>query len=276
MEPLNIILVGCGMMGERHLRGYGELERVKPDSLRLCAVCDLRREASEKVADEAEQLLGYRPYVYRTAFEALEQDSDIEAVDVVTGNRTHDSVVIPLLEAGQDVIVEKPLAVTVARGRRMVETAKRCNQILAVAENNRRDPMNRLMRHIIQSGFIGEPNFLIQTSISTGRRIIASLWRHDIASGGLALDVGIHQGYILEMLLGRIETVYATSQQVWQKRQWKKSSQGAEDIPVESDDVFAATLSFENGVQGVWIMYCREWAMAENRFRRFGYRRGTA
>jgi predicted dehydrogenase len=243
------------MMGARHLRGYAELEDVLPGSLRLCAVCDLQVEAAERVAEEAERRLGYRPDVYRTVEEALEGHPEIEAADVVVGNRAHDSVVIPLLEADLDILVEKPLAVTVARGRRMVEVARRRNRILAVAENNRRDPMNRLMRHILQSGLIGRPNFVLQTSIGTGRRIIASPWRHAMSNGGLALDVGIHQAYILEMLLGPIQTVYAVSQQVWPKRQWRRPDGTVEEIPVESDDLFAATLTFENGVQGVWVMY---------------------
>lgn len=255
MEPLDIILVGCGMMGARHLRGYGELEKVRPGSLRLVAVCDPRREASEKAADEAERLLGYRPAVYRSAEEALASGTAMGAADVVTDNRSHNAVVIPLLRAGLDVLVEKPLAVTGARGQAMVEAAKRCNRVLAVAENNRRDPMNRLMRDVVQSGFIGKPNFLMQTSITTGRRVLASPWRHALANGGLALDVGIHQAYVLEMLLGPMDTVYAASQQVWSKRLWKRPDDPVEEVPVESDDVFAATLTYESGAQGVWVMH---------------------
>ena len=255
MEPLDIILVGCGMMGARHLRGYAELEKVRPGVLHLRAVCDPRREAAEKVSDEAKELLGYCPVVYKSAEEALAREPEIEAADVVTGNRSHDAVVIPLLRAGLDVLVEKPLAVTVARGQAMVEAAKRCSRILAVAENNRRDPMNRLMRYIVQSGFIGKPNFVLQTSITTGRRVLASPWRHSLANGGLALDVGIHQAYLLEMLLGPLDTVYAAGQQVWSKRQWKHPDDTVEEVPVESDDVFAATLTYESGAQGAWVMH---------------------
>ena len=61
MDPVNLLLAGCGMMGLRHVRGLGELERVEPGSLRLAAVCDTRPEMAEKAADEAEELLGARP-----------------------------------------------------------------------------------------------------------------------------------------------------------------------------------------------------------------------
>ena len=249
MEPVKIMLVGCGMMGARHVRGYGELESVRPGSLRLAAVCDPREDAAALVAAEAEQLLGYRPVTYPSAKAALSSEEAIEAADVVTDNRTHDTIAIPLLEAGLDLIVEKPLGLTVARGRAIVDAATRADRILAVAENNRRDPMNRLMRHAIESGFIGPPHVILQTSVTPGRRILASPWRHSLAYGGLALDIGIHQGYALEMLLGPIDTVQATSKQVWATRRWD-----TEDLPVESDDVFAANLTFENGVRGSWVM----------------------
>ena len=255
MPPLNIILVGCGMMGARHLRGYGELERAQPNAVRLRGICDLRPEFAEQVAGEAEQILGYRPAIYERPEDALAQEPEIEAADVVTGNRSHDAVVIPLLEAGLDILLEKPLAVTVARGRRIIEVARKADRILAVAENNRRDPMNRLMRHIIGSGFIGTPNFVLQTNIAAGRRMIASPWRHSMATGGLALDVGIHQAYVLEMLLGPIKTVYAKSQQIWPTRPWSRSGEPAQEMPVESDDVFAATVTFESGAQGMWTLY---------------------
>jgi predicted dehydrogenase len=255
MEPLNLMLVGCGMMGARHLRGYGELERVRPGSLRLRAVCDPQTDVAQAVAKEAEELLGYGPPVFGSTDEALAKEPGIEAADVVTGNRSHDAIAIPLLEAGLHVLMEKPLALTIARGRATIEAAKRAGRILATAENNRRDPMNRLMRHVCQGGLIGQPNFVLQTSVSAGQRVVASLWRHSMAYGGLALDVGIHQGYILESILGPIETIYADSRQVWPDREWQNAAGEMERVPVESDDVFAATLAFESGARGAWVMH---------------------
>ncbi len=253
---VEMILIGCGMMGLRHIRGYAELERVRPGSLHLKAVCDLRLEAAQGAADEAERLLGYRPAVYRSAEEALSVEKGIEAADVVTPPRSHPQVVIPLLKAGLDILVEKPLAVRVEDGREMVETAKSHRRILAVAENNRRDPMNRLMRHIIQTGFIGRPHFVIQMSVSAvGRRVLASPWRHSKEEGGLALDIGIHQAYILEMLMGPIDTIHAVSRQVWSRRLWHRPDGSVEEIDVESEDLFAATLTFESGAMGSWVMH---------------------
>jgi len=43
MDMLNMLLVGCGMMGARHVRGIGELHRVGPVAVRLAAVCEIGR-----------------------------------------------------------------------------------------------------------------------------------------------------------------------------------------------------------------------------------------
>jgi len=174
---------------------------------------------------------------------------------VVTDNRSHHAVLVPLLEAGLDVLVEKPLAETVSVGRSIVEAANVSDRVFGVAENNRRDPMNRLLRHVIHSGLIGRPHFVLQTLASPGREIKASLWRHSMAYGGLALDIGIHQAYVLEVMLGPIESVYAVSQQVWAERATRGPDGGQQEVPVESDDVFAATLTFESGAQGTWVMH---------------------
>ena len=255
MEPVDLNLVGCGIMGTRHLRGHAELERARPGSLRLRAVCDPRPEAAEARAAEAETLLGYRPRPCRSAAEALEREPGIVAADVVTDNRSHPGVVIPLLEAGLHVQVEKPLAVTVARGQAMVEAARRCGRTLAVAENYRRDPMARLLRHVIEAGAIGKPCFAMHVQIGGGQRVVVSPWRHAWSQGGLALDVGVHYADMLEYLLGPVETVYATGCRAQERREWVSPEGVPQTLPAECDDVYSALLTWESGVQGVWVMH---------------------
>lgn len=250
-DAVELVLVGCGMMGLRHVRGYAELERVNPGSLHLRAVCDTRAESAERAASEAEDLLGYRPNSYRDIETCLTSEKCLEAGDVVTTVRTHDSLSTLLMDAGLDVVVEKPMALTTKRCKSMVEKARRTGRILALAENNPFDPMNRLLREVIRSGLIGEPQFVLQLSVTSGRGVLASEWRHSLASGGLALDIGIHQGYIIESLLGAVEAIYATSRQVWSHR---KTADGRE-VPVKSEDLFSAVLSFECGAQGIWVLH---------------------
>jgi predicted dehydrogenase len=254
MDPIDLILVGCGLMGGRHLRGYAELERVRPGSLRLRAACDPQPGAAERLAEEAEALLGYRPRACRDAGEALEREPGILVADVATPPRSRRDVVIPLLGAGLHVQVEKPLAVTVGPARAIIDAAAQADRLLAVAENYRRDPMNRLLRHVVESGAIGTPRFLTQIYVSPGQRVVVSPWRHAWSEGGLALDVGVHYADMLEYLLGPLETVYAQKTRVCESRQWTAPGGESQVVPVECDDLYSALITFRSGAQGVWIM----------------------
>ncbi len=142
------------MMGARHLRGLAELERVAPGSVHLLGVCDLRAEAAAEVAAEAEELLGEKPRVFTEVEQALAAESCLQAADVVTDPRSHDGLVVSLLDAGLHVMCEKPLALTVERARLMVESASQTGRVLATAENNRHDPMNRLAKACLEAGLI--------------------------------------------------------------------------------------------------------------------------
>ncbi len=255
MEPVRLLQIGCGMMGARHVRGLGELERVAPGSVRLVALCDQRLEQAQSVAEEAGQLLGYRPVVYATVDEALATESELDAADVVTDPRSHDAIVIPILQAGLDVLCEKPLAVTVARGRRMVDAARREGKVLAVAENNRHDPMNRLARAALDGHIIGDPNFVLNLAVSRGSGIIATAWRHRLAMGGVLLDVAIHMAYIMEYMLGPLERVSAIAQLVQTQRRGAEYDGRQVEVAVDAEDAFSAVLEFASGVEGHWTVH---------------------
>ncbi len=252
MDRLPLALIGCGMMGARHLRGYGELERTAPGQLELVAVCDGDRARAESVANEAEQLLGRRPRVLATVDEVLRLPG-LAAVDVVTPNRTHDAVAVPLLEAGLDLLLEKPFAVTIARGRRILAAAG--DRVLAVAENNRRDPMQRLLRHAVRAGLLGDITFVQQVGVSRGGQVTATPWRHHLAEGGLPLDVWIHLAYSLENLAGPWLSVAATGTLVQAERSWTPAGGEQQTVACEGIDALTATLELEAGGLGSWATH---------------------
>ncbi len=255
MATLNLLLVGCGMMGARHVRGLGELARVAPGTLRLAAVCDLREEMAQAVADEAAQVLGERPVVFTDLDRALAEAPDLDVADVVTDPRSHDAIAATLFEAGLHVMCEKPLALTVARGRRMIEAAGRAGRVLATAENNRRDPMLRLARAALDAGVIGAPNFALDLSILPGDRITATAWRHRRAQGGMLLDVAVHRGYALEALMGPILKVCGRAQLVQSERAGDEWDGSRVEVEVDSEDCFTAAIGFESGAAGQWTAH---------------------
>ena len=157
MDRIRIALVGCGGMGTRHLYGLAELTKTPFANVELAAVCDIRPENGELAAGEAEKLLGSRPQVFTDLERMAREVPDLHAVDVVVDPGDHHTVACQALDLGLHVMVEKPLAITVRGCHRIIEAARRNNRILSVAENFRRDPSARLVRHLLDSGAIGRP-----------------------------------------------------------------------------------------------------------------------
>ncbi len=82
-----------------------------------------------------------------------------------TDTPAHHRVSIALLDYGLHTLCEKPLALTIRSCDLIIAAAKRNGKILSVAENFRRDPINRLVRALLDDKAIGERQFIMETSI---------------------------------------------------------------------------------------------------------------
>jgi predicted dehydrogenase len=171
-------IVGCGGMGLRHLLGLKELLDAGLCTLELVAVCDLRRDNAAHLADEAERLLGGRPFVYDDLARMSAALPDLQAVDIATDVRAHHALACAALDLGLHVLCEKPLALTVRGCNRILEAQRRSGKVLSVAENYRRDPMSRLTRATLDAGAVGAPYLYLDTSVGAGNRIVITPWRH--------------------------------------------------------------------------------------------------
>ena len=111
-----------GGMGLRHTHGIAEAKRVF-GKVRLAAVCDQHIEAADHVASEAERLMGYRPSTYTDFTRMLNTEKNLDLIDIVTDTRMHHVFAIEALSAGVNVITEKPLGITFAEGRKLLDAA---------------------------------------------------------------------------------------------------------------------------------------------------------
>lgn len=207
--PVRLAIVGCGGMGHRHLRGLRELRDIGFSSVELIAVCDPVEENANSLADHAEETLGARPTVVTTRGDLLSHG--IQAIDITSTPRTHHVIAVEALRSGINVLVEKPLGVTVAACREVCNAVASSDAVLSVAENYRRDPMCRLAKALLESGVIGAPRLIIQHGIGGGDQMSISMWRHLREHGGILLDLGVHFADVMEYLVGCIETAYAVS-----------------------------------------------------------------
>src|SRR4029079_715954 len=195
-------------MGRRHLAGLGELTRAGQDLVDLVAVCDLYEENARDLADEAFAILGTRPAVFTDLARMVLETDGLEAADCTTDTGSHHAVAADLLDLGLHTMVEKPLGLTIRGCNHVIAAAERTGKILSVAENYRRDPMNRLARALINDGPIGQPQFVMETAVRGREDLLLPPWRHQKLTGVITLDAGVHNADILLYYLGDAIAAY--------------------------------------------------------------------
>jgi predicted dehydrogenase len=259
MEKLRIGLIGCGGMGTRHLYGLKELADSPFANVELVALCDVSRANVELAACEAERLLGVRPPVFDDLEQMARDIPDLAAVDVVTDPSVHHEVACQALDLGLHVLVEKPMAITVRTCQMMVEAAARNGRILSVAENFRRDPSARVVRHLLQTDEIGTVYMGLFHSQSPGDEIFISPWRHRKERGGFILDMAVHFTHMIRYQLGDISEVYGDARMVEPVRRkpeaqsttyefYRKRLEAMDDeIEAASEDTTQALLRMDSG-----------------------------
>jgi len=249
-EPLRLALVGCGGMGRRHVKGLRKLREIGRADFRLTAVCDPFKTNAELAADLAADLLGERPRIYGALDEMLGGPEPAEALILTTAPDTHAPLGAAALHAGLHVLVEKPIALTVHQARTLVEAAEQSGNVLAVAENYRRDPINRLSRAAIDAGLLGSVYLAVQSSSGSGGRVIITPWRHLRRSCGIVIDMGIHYADILEYLLGPIDRVVGMSTIVDRTRE----DDAGVIHEVDAEDLSVGVAHFRSGAIGNWLI----------------------
>ena len=242
-------LVGCGVMGRRHVLGMKRLQTVGRLSFELAAVCDILPESAARMADEAEDWLGRRPAAYSDVDEML-RGTALDAIIITTTPETHTAVALRAFAAGLHVMVEKPITLTVADGVRLVEAARAAGRKLAVAENYRRDPINRLGQALVAAGAVGRPFLATQVSCGNGEFVIMTPWRHRRDRGGIVVDMGVHYADILEYYLGPIETVVGMNAIVDSQR---IDTQGVSHA-ADAEDLSVGVMRFRSGAIGNWLL----------------------
>ena len=159
-ERVNVGIAGLGRSGWNiHARLLADL----PDKYRVVAVSDpiddRRKEAVEK--------FGCRAY---SEFEGLIENEDVELVVIATPTHLHAPYTIKALEAGKNVVCEKPMATNLREADMMIEAAKKTGKILTIFQNSLFAPDYLKVREVIQSGKLGRIVLIKIYNQSFGRR----------------------------------------------------------------------------------------------------------
>lgn len=149
-----ILLGGIGMGG----RGSSDLGwmMAEPD-VQFVAVCDIRRSQREAVKRTVDNAYGNRDCaVYGDIRRFLAERTDIDAVLIATGDRWHAPASILAMQAGKDVYCEKPSCFTMAQGRQVVETARKCGRVYQTGTQRLSEAHHVFGMEMARSGRLGK------------------------------------------------------------------------------------------------------------------------
>lgn len=195
---LRVGLVGCGLVARRyHLPAFQRCEEAT-----VVAVASGRVESAKAAAEQ----FGV-PRVH-ARWQDLAGDPDVDAVDVCAVNALHADISIAAARAGKHVLVEKPMAVTVAEADAMIAAARQAGVVLMVAHNLRFVPAFEELRRIVESGALGRLYVARGVFMHAGPDEAWGatsdwFWRQDTAGGGSLIDLGVHIVDLLRWFVGR-------------------------------------------------------------------------
>ncbi|WP_223691357.1 Gfo/Idh/MocA family protein [Leifsonia poae] len=174
-------VIGLGTIATEHLKAYQRCADAE-----VVAVCDLDRDRAEAARTRfgVEHSCG-------TAAELL-ADPDIDAVSVCVPNDQHAPIALAALAAGKHVLVEKPMAITVADAEALVAASRESGKVLQVGYVRRFSPNALLLKRFIDAGDLGEI-YLAKASLLRAAGNPGG-WFSDrsVSGGGPLIDLGVH------------------------------------------------------------------------------------
>jgi len=231
---VRIGVIGCGWAGRHQAEAILGGRLSVPVELVAAAEADSARLArcGEDWGLPADRL-------YTDHRRLLERD-DLDAVSVCLPTHLHHRCGLEVLASGRDLLVEKPMTMTVAQGRELVEAAARAGRVLMVAESRCFCFAAQQVPLLVADGVIGRP--LVARSVSMCH--MRGTWegrpwllQRRCAGGGMFMTVGVHEVAFLRRVLGEVVSVFARRVQ-------------PQDDPESVLDTVSASLQFQGGAIG--------------------------
>ncbi|MFD8930519.1 Gfo/Idh/MocA family protein [Streptomyces mirabilis] len=196
-------------------------------------------------------------------FDLMLRHERVDLVVVCTVDRTHDAYIVRALEAGCDVVTEKPMTTDADRARRILDARRRTGREVRVAFNYRYNPVHSAVRKILASGGIGEVgsvHFEWLLDLRHGADYFRRWHREKANSGGLMVHKSTHHFDLVNWWLGtRPETVYAQGGLFFYgdtaggRRGLARPYTRAHGSPAARDDPFAVHLADSPALRALYL-----------------------
>lgn len=187
MNTLRIGIVGGGGMGRVHYANWKAVEGTE-----VVALC-----GNAKTAEE----WGVPSF---SSITAMVQEAGVDVVDICTPTFMHHDQVIESLKLGKDVVCEKPIALSYADAKHMLDTAEKCGKNLYVAQVLQYTKEIRALHKLVETGEYGKVLDASFERLSAAPRWAAGGWLFDkTKSGLLPFDLHIHDLDVIVSLFGK-------------------------------------------------------------------------
>ncbi len=235
MSRTGFALIGAGLFGQRHAQAYS-----RHPSVDFAAVCDLDADRARRTAEQ------YGARRYTSSLDDILTDSTITAVSIATPDFAHHDVALRCAAAGKHMLVEKPLATTVAEAESITQAAHKADVILMVDFHNRVNPPIAGARDAIRRGDIGTPSY-VYARLSNTTAVPLSMLSWSSKSSALWFLCSHTFDLVRWLLDDEPRKVYAV------KREGILREMG-----VDAPDFHVATIEFRRGAVAVfenaWIL----------------------
>jgi myo-inositol 2-dehydrogenase / D-chiro-inositol 1-dehydrogenase len=223
---IGVAFLGVGRMGETHLRNLAAISGV-----RVRVVADPNLEAAE----HGRELSGADRAI--VDIEEAILDPAVDAVIIVTPTDTHARLIETAVLAGKAVFSEKPIALDLAETKRVVDLIKQKNATVQLGFMRRFDPGYAEAKKRIDQGELGR----IETFRALSRDTYPPPLNFLLQSGGLFLDMAVHDLDLARFLVGEVEEVSA----------WGTVLIDDRFAQAQDSDTAVVMLKFKNGALGV-------------------------
>jgi predicted dehydrogenase len=206
-QPLGVGLIGCGMIGQVHAAGLGQL--VEDGDVRAIAAADPSEDARAAADRNARGFARLHAEAH-----AVIEDPEVEAVLIASPTSTHRDLVLATLAAEKPLLCEKPLAPTFAAVREMHDAVAASGVTAQVGFHSRFHYLFNRLRDLVESGELGAPMGYVLREDQywpTGDIVPGhSSWRSDRAQagGGALLEHTIHGADVVSWLFGPAVRVF--------------------------------------------------------------------
>lgn len=205
MPKLSVGIIGTGSVGNAHLTGYAADQK----NVAITAICDI----NQTRLDEMGEKFGVPPANRYRDYKKMLANQQLDAVSVCVPNKFHFAAAAAVIENDINILLEKPIVLTMDEARQLGHLLKEHPVKFMVAFSHRFFLANVAAKKLLEKGAIGKPYMIRARYAHTGPYPgwAQSDWfyKKNIAGGGAMLDMGIHAIDICQYFIGPIESVQA-------------------------------------------------------------------